>query len=78
MAQPAGAALLGPDALTNRELDVLALLERRLSNKEIGALLYISPRTVKRHTINIYQKLHVNNRRAAVAQAKALGLMPDG
>ncbi|HQY92574.1 LuxR C-terminal-related transcriptional regulator [Caldilinea sp.] len=78
VAQPTGAALLGPDALTNREVDVLVLLERRLSNKEIGALLYISPRTVKRHTINIYQKLHVNNRRTAVAQAKALGLMPAG
>jgi LuxR family maltose regulon positive regulatory protein len=66
----------GPDRLSNRELDVLLLLERRLSNKEIGELLFISPRTVKRHTISIYSKLRVDNRRAAVARAKALGLMP--
>jgi LuxR family maltose regulon positive regulatory protein len=69
-------ALAGPDQLSNRELDVLLLLERRLSNKEIGELLFISPRTVKRHTISIYGKLGVDNRRAAVARAKALGLMP--
>jgi LuxR family maltose regulon positive regulatory protein len=71
-----GSAILGPDALSNRELDVLLLLDRRLSNKEIADLLFISPRTVKRHTISIYSKLHVDNRRAAVARAKALGLMP--
>jgi LuxR family maltose regulon positive regulatory protein len=71
-----GSTLFGPDALSNRELDVLVLLDRRLSNKEIADLLFISPRTVKRHTISIYSKLHVDNRRAAVARAKALGLMP--
>ncbi|MBK8048009.1 MAG: hypothetical protein IPK16_13260 [Anaerolineales bacterium] len=52
------------------------LLERRLSNKEIGEILFISPLTVKRHTITIYQKLHVDNRRAAVAAARTLGLLP--
>ena len=71
--QPGNDILLDPEGLSNRELDVLILLERRLSNKEIAALLFISPRTVKKHTISIYQKLQVNSRRGAVAQAKALG-----
>jgi len=70
-------AILGPDILSNRELDVLLLLERRLSNKEIAQILVISPRTVKRHTISIYGKLQVNSRRSAVARAKMLGLMPS-
>lgn len=68
----------GPDALTNREIDVLVLLEQRLSNKEIAAALYISPLTVKRHTRSIYSKLDVNSRRAAVARAKGLGLITVG
>jgi LuxR family maltose regulon positive regulatory protein len=72
----ASAELLGPDALTNREVDVLLLLAARLSNKEIAEQLYISPFTVKRHTITIYQKLHVDSRRAAVARARAMGLLP--
>ena len=74
---PVAGTFPSPEALTNRELDVLVLLERRLSNKEIATLLYISPLTVKRHTISLYQKLHVDNRRAAVAQARALGLLPS-
>jgi LuxR family maltose regulon positive regulatory protein len=73
-----GNAVLGPDALTNRELDVLVLLDRRLSNKEIAATLVISPLTVKRHTRAIYSKLHVNSRRAAVVRARGLGLIPAG
>jgi LuxR family maltose regulon positive regulatory protein len=76
LAQADQSVVSGPDQLTNRELDVLLLLDRRLSNKEIGELLYISPFTVKRHTVSIYSKLQVDNRRSAVARAKALGLMP--
>ena len=62
--------------LTNREMDVLLLLERRLTNKEIAALLIISPRTVQKHTVNIYEKLHAGNRREAIARARSLGLLP--
>ena len=62
--------------LSNREMSVLALLANRLSNKEIAAQLGISPVTVKRHTINIYRKLEVNGRRAAVATARRLNLLP--
>jgi LuxR family maltose regulon positive regulatory protein len=62
------------EPLTDRELEILALLAQRLSNKEIARELVISPMTVKRHTINIYQKLNTNSRREAVDVASALGL----
>ncbi len=65
------------ESLTDRELDVLRLLAQRLSNKEIAGILYIAPETVKRHTINIYQKLDVENRRQAVSKAIELGLIVD-
>jgi LuxR family transcriptional regulator, maltose regulon positive regulatory protein len=63
------------EPLTGRELEVITLLVQRLSNKEIAQELFISPITVKRHTINIYQKLNVNNRRDAIALAVALGIV---
>ena len=68
-------ALVEP--LTNRELEVIDLLVQRMSNKEIAGKLFISPETVKRHTINIYQKLGVNSRRGAVDKAHALGLLGE-
>ena len=61
--------------LTDRELEILALLAQRYRNKEIAARLYISPVTVKRHASNIYQKLQVSNRRQAVAKATELGIL---
>jgi LuxR family maltose regulon positive regulatory protein len=64
------------EPLTNREAEIMDLLARRYSNKEIAAELFISPATVKRHTINIYQKLAVNKRREAVEAARSLGLIP--
>jgi len=63
------------DDLTNREMDVIALLAKRYSNKEIANKLFISPSTVKRHTITIYQKLGVNSRRDAVIKARELGVL---
>jgi LuxR family maltose regulon positive regulatory protein len=74
-ASPApSAALVEP--LTDREIEILGLLAQRLSAKEIAQRLIITERTVNRHTANIYQKLTVNNRRAAVAAARALGILP--
>jgi LuxR family maltose regulon positive regulatory protein len=63
------------DPLTGRELEILDLLAQRLSNKEIAAQLVISPRTVKRHTLNIYNKLEVNSRLQAVKKASDLGIL---
>jgi len=63
------------EELTFRELDVLAGLHRRLSNKEIAEELSISPLTVKSHTRSIYAKLGVNSRRQATARASSLGLV---
>ncbi|MEA3335178.1 MAG: LuxR C-terminal-related transcriptional regulator [Chloroflexota bacterium] len=63
--------------LTNREVDVLLLVEQRLTNKEIAARLAISPDTVKKHTISVHRKLGVKNRRQAVARARALGILPE-
>jgi LuxR family maltose regulon positive regulatory protein len=64
------------EPLSERELEVLAWLAKRLSNKEIARELSISPMTVKRHTVNIYQKLLVGSRREAVASAVVLGILP--
>jgi len=76
--QGAGAPIIKDELLeplTNRELQILELLGGRLTNKEIGAQLVISPGTVKWHTINIYQKLDVKGRRQAVEKAIALGIL---
>ena len=62
--------------LTRREIEILDLLAPGLVNKEIGARLFISPETVKKHTQAIYRKLNVSNRRQAVVRAYELGLLP--
>ena len=65
----------GLEPLTERELHILHLLDRNLTNKEIARELVVTPGTVKVHTNNLYRKLSVDNRRAAVTLAKALGLL---
>lgn len=61
------------DGLTERELGILKLVGRGLSNKQIGKELYISDRTVQAHLSNIFSKLGVNSRTEAVMHAVRKG-----
>ena len=63
------------DQLSPRELEVLTLVARGLSNTEIGEKLFISLSTVKGHNRQIFEKLRVNRRTEAVAKARELGLL---
>ncbi len=63
------------DDLTWREQEILILLAERLTNREIGENLHLAESTVKDYVGNILSKLYVKNRRQAVEQAKALGLL---
>jgi LuxR family maltose regulon positive regulatory protein len=63
------------EPLSQRELEVMRLLADGLSNQQIAARLYLSLRTVKFHTGNIYSKLGVKSRTEAVARARSLGLL---
>ena len=63
------------DRLTDRELDVLRLLARGLSNRAIGGELFISETTVKFHVGNLMRKLVVSRRAEAVYAATKLGLL---
>jgi ATP/maltotriose-dependent transcriptional regulator MalT len=67
-----------PSPLSSREIEIVGLLADRLSNKEIAGKLFITPATVKRHTVSIYQKLNVHGRREAVLKASELGVLPSG
>ncbi len=69
------AAGVNQEALSEREIEVLRLLYRRLGNKEIGRLLCISPHTVRNHTSSIYTKLQVSSRRQAVLYGLKQGLI---
>lgn len=62
--------------LTVREREVLELVAEGFSNHEISARLHLSETTVKSHLARLYGKLDVPSRTAAVARARALGLLP--
>jgi LuxR family maltose regulon positive regulatory protein len=72
-ARSVGQALADP--LSERELDVLRLLASDLNGPAISRQLYISLNTLRTHTKNIYAKLGVTSRRAAVTRASELGLL---
>jgi DNA-binding NarL/FixJ family response regulator len=56
----------GPDGLSRRELEVLLMVARGMSNQQIAVSMYLSEATVKRHLANIYPKLGVSSRGEAV------------
>jgi two-component system, NarL family, response regulator LiaR len=80
---PKAAALLmkevrapeNPEPLSNRENEVLILVARGKSNKEIALELYIGEKTVKTHVSNILSKLNVSSRTQAALHAARVGLV---
>jgi DNA-binding CsgD family transcriptional regulator len=62
--------------LTPRELEILELIARGLSNKEIASQLFVSENTVKTHSSRVFDKLNARRRTQAVQIAKEHGLIP--
>jgi DNA-binding NarL/FixJ family response regulator len=72
--RPRESTRANPAGLTNRQLEVARLVARGLSNSEIAAQLFISPKTADHHVSAILTKLAVPNRRAVVVNSAQLGL----
>jgi DNA-binding NarL/FixJ family response regulator len=67
------------EPLTGREIEIIALAARGLTNKAIGSQLSISDRTVQNHLAHIFGKLNATSRTEAVMRAVSLGLIkPPG
>ena len=73
LSHSASTALIEP--LSQREIEVLRLLAAGLSNKEVANTLIITVGTVKKHLKNVYGKLNVHSRTAAVARARDLDIL---
>jgi NarL family two-component system response regulator LiaR len=67
-----------PEALTERETDVLKLIARGMANRQIARSLYIGEKTVKTHVSHILLKLGVNSRTQAALYAARTGLVSPG
>lgn len=65
-----------PNDLTEREVDVLRVLARGLSNREIADTLVLSPRTVQHHLASVYDKIDLRTRAGAAVFAIENGLVP--
>jgi DNA-binding CsgD family transcriptional regulator len=63
-------------SLTPREHEILGLIARGMSNREIGETLFVSENTVKTHASRLFEKMQVNRRVQAVQKGKELGLIP--
>lgn len=66
------------EPVTDRELEVLALVAQGATNREAARRLFISEATIKTHLLHVYAKLGVNDRAAAVAAAYDRGLLRPG
>ena len=62
--------------ITDRELEILTLIARGLSNREIATELFVSENTVKTHCSRAFDKLGAVRRTQAVQRGKELGLLP--
>jgi two-component system, NarL family, response regulator LiaR len=62
--------------ITDRELEILALIARGLSNREIATQLFVSENTIKTHCSRAFDKLGAARRTQAVRRCKELGLLP--
>lgn len=74
-ARPRQSTLKNPLGLTDRQLDVLRALSEGLSNRDIGALLFVSPKTIDHHVSAVLAKLEVASRGEAAAKARRLSLI---
>lgn len=75
--RPSGARELWPAGLTDREIEVIRLVTRGRSNREIAETLVISPRTAEHHVQHIYTKIGVSTRAGAAMFAMEHGLLRD-
>ena len=74
--KPPASAEVFPE-LTAREIEILDLIAKGRSNKEISRLLYISSKTVRNHISNVFAKLQVADRAQAIIRAREAGLGRD-
>jgi DNA-binding CsgD family transcriptional regulator len=82
-AEPPAPAPFAPDTaqqqalgITAREFEILTLVARGFSNREIGTQLFVSENTVKTHCARVFDKLGAARRTQAVQRGKELGLLP--
>ncbi|SDT05455.1 response regulator [Microlunatus soli] len=61
--------------LTRRETEILQMVARGSSNREVGRSLFITEATVKSHLVQVFSKLHADNRTTAVAEARRRGII---
>jgi LuxR family maltose regulon positive regulatory protein len=76
--QPAPARMIPSTALTPKEREVVTLLARNLSNKEIGLAMQVGEETIKWHVKNLFAKLDAGTRKQVVQRAHILGLLEPG
>lgn len=74
-ANSASPKLMESDGLSSRESEVLVLIGKGLSRREVGELLHLSDNTIATHVRNVYRKLNISSRAEAALEACRLGLI---